>query len=59
MPKAQIKREEFEEMLSEHTMTAEDIDSIIEDKFKNIPRISYGTEPPKELKSGDLFYQIE
>lgn len=58
-PKAQIRKEYLEEFLSEHTATEEDIQAIIDNQLKDVPKITYGTEPPKDPKNGELYFQIE
>ena len=58
-PKAQIRTKFLEEFLREHTVKDEDIQAIIDDKLKGVPKISYGTEPPKNLKNGEFYIQIE
>lgn len=54
-------------------ITEEEIDALFEEKKKpldleikklegkvdSMPRIYAGTEPPKELKNGDIYFQIE
>ena len=52
-PKAQIRTEYLEEFLREHTATEEDIQAIIDNQIKVVPQVTYGTEPPKDLKNGD------
>ena len=58
-PKAQIRKEYLEEFLSEHATTEEDIQAIIDNQLKDVPKITYGTEPPEGLKNGELYFQIE
>lgn len=58
-PKAQIRTEYLEDFLREHTATDEDIQALIENQLKDVPKISYGTEPPKDLKNGEFYFQIE
>lgn len=58
-PKAQIRKEYLEEFLSEHVTTEEDIQAIIDNQLKDVPKITYGTEPPEGLKNGELYFQIE
>ena len=39
--------------------TEEDIQAIIDNQLKDVPKITYGTEPPEGLKNGELYFQIE
>ena len=48
----------FEEFLSKRIATKKDINALFAE-LDSMPKIHYGTEPPTELKTGDLFVQIE
>lgn len=66
-------RKKILSVIEEHSITRQDIDNMIDKKAKqtheelqkiknevnSIPKIHIGTEPPKDLKNGDFWVQID
>ncbi len=58
-PKGNLRTEELENFINEHTVTEDDIKAIFNQELGEVSKISYGTDAPDDLKEGEIYFQIE